>query len=108
MPLFLISAFTILGNMVFSAIVWFLTRKGILFAALAVIITIIGTTINFLVSEMDSLISSIMPSSAGLIVPFIPDNMAVCLSAIVSAHIACTGFRLTMKFIHWKSTFMLA
>jgi hypothetical protein len=108
MPLFLIGFFTVIGNMVFSAIVWFLTRKGLLFTALAAVIAIIGTLINFLVSQLDGFIGSVIPSSANFVAPFIPDNMSFCLSVIVSAHLACTGYRLTMKFIHWKSTFMLA
>lgn len=108
MPLFLAPLVTWLGGAIFTALYWFVQRKGILFAAFLLIIGLVGTAITLLINQIDSLIGGVLPANLGLIAPFVPDNMAFCLSSIVTAHLACTGYRLTMKFIRWKATVMMA
>lgn len=108
MPYFLIAAFTSLGNMFFQLVVWFVSRRGIAFAALTSIIALIGIAINYLISEIDSLIGSVLPSVATFANAFLPDNTSLCISVIVSCEIACTGYKLTLKLIEYKSRVLLA
>lgn len=108
MPFFLIAPFAWLGNLVFTVISYYGARKAILLAAFVVIIGLVGVATDALVSNIDSLLGSALPTSLGLVAPFVPDNMSLCLSLIVSAHLACTTYRLVIKFIRWKSTFILA
>lgn len=105
MPLFLIPFLTWLGSAAVTAIAFFITRKGILSAALLLIIGLVGAAINILVSEVDSLIGSVLPSTS-FVAAIVPSNIGICLSAVISTHIACTGFQLTIKFIRWKTTVM--
>jgi len=103
MPLFLAPLIGWLATSITTVIAWFVTRKGMLFAVLTAVIAIVGTAINLLVSQIDSLIGSVIPS-VGFVAAFVPTNTAFCLSAVVSTHLACTGFKLTMKFLRWKTT----
>ena len=108
MPLFLVPFLAWLGTAILTAITFFVSRKGILFGFLVLFIGLIGAAINLFVSEIDALIASVLPQSLSLAAPFIPDNMGLCLAAIVSAHIVCTGYRLTIKLIRLKASFMMS
>lgn len=105
MPLFLAPLIGWLTTAIVSSIAFFVTRKGFLFVALTAVIVTVGTAINVLVSQVDGLLGSVLPS-VGFVAAFVPTNTALCLSAIVSTHLACTGFKLTMKFLRWKTTVM--
>ena len=106
MPLFLIPLVSWLGSTLLAAIAFFVSRKGFLFTILVGVLAVVGTAVSALMLTIDSLIGSVLPTSVGFIAPFAPDNLPLCLGAIVSTHIACTGFRLTIKFIRWKTDVM--
>lgn len=106
MPIFLIPLVTWLGSSIVAAITYFASRKGILFATLLAVVALVGTATNALISEVDSLMASVLPSSLGLAASFAPSNISVCLGAIISTHLACTGYRLVIKFIRWKTEIM--
>lgn len=108
MPLFLAGPFLWLGNLVFTVISYYGARKAILLAAFVVIIGLVGVATNELISNIDTLLGNALPTDLGLIAPFVPDNMSLCLSLIVSAHLACTAYRLAIKLIRWKASFLLA
>tara|TARA_R110000823_G_scaffold129297_1_gene256951 strand:+ start:2249 stop:2575 length:327 start_codon:yes stop_codon:yes gene_type:complete len=103
MPVFLLPLVTWLGTSFVTAIAFFVSRKGILFATMLTVISLVGTATNFLVSEIDGLIGSVLPTSLGLAASFAPNNTQLCLTAIISTHLACTGYRLVIKFIRWKT-----
>jgi len=103
MPLFLAPLIGWLGSSIATVVAWFVTRKGMLFAVLTAVIAVVGTSINLLVNQIDGLIGSVIPS-VGFVAAFVPSNIGLCLSAIISTHLACTGFKLTMKFLRWKTT----
>lgn len=105
MPLFLAPVIAWLAATFTTLITFFITRKGVLFAVLVTVIAVVGTAINLLVTQIDGLIGSVLPS-VGFVAAFVPSNIGLCLSAVVSTHVACTGFKLTMKFIRWKTTVM--
>ena len=102
MPVFLIPLVSWLGTSFVALVTWFLTRKGILFAALTAIVALIGTAINLLISSVDASIGSVLPQSS-FIAAIVPSNTVLCLSAVISVHLACTAYRLTIKFINWKA-----
>lgn len=108
MPFFLLAPLTWLGNAAFVALMWFISRKGILFTALLGLIALVGTAISFLVSEIDSLIGQVLPSSVPFVNAFLPDNTALCVSVVISAELACTSYKLTIKLIEWKSRVFVA
>lgn len=108
MPFFLVHFTTWLGNAVFSIIYFYGARKAILLAGFIVIIGLIGVATNALISNIDSLMGQAMPSGLEIAAPFIPDNFGLCLSLIVTAHLACTTYRLALKLIAYKASFMLA
>jgi len=103
MPLFLVPVFSWIGSALFTSFAWFVTRKGMLFSVLVAVIAVVGTATNLLISQIDGLIGSVIPS-VGFVAAFVPSNIGLCLSAIISTHLACTGFKLTMKFLRWKTT----
>jgi len=103
MPLFLAPLVGWLVTSITTAFAWFVTRKGMLFAVLTAVIATVGTAINLLVNQIDGLIGSVIPN-VGFVAAFVPSNIGLCLSAIISTHLACTGFKLTMKFLRWKTT----
>jgi len=105
MPFFLSPLIAWLTTAITTSVAFFVTRKGTLFLVLVAVIASVGTAINILVSQIDSLIGSVLPS-VGFVAAFVPTNTALCLSAVVSTHLACTGFKLTMKFLRWKTTVM--
>ena len=108
MPLFLIQFVTWLGGAAFSAAVWFVTRKGILFTAMSGLIALVGLAIAALVSQADTLMGAIIPESLGFVTPFIPGNLSLCISTVISTELACTVYALAIKFIDMKSRVLLA
>ncbi len=108
MPFFLIAPLTWLGNALFAAIVWFVSRKGIAITIGISLIALIGTAISLLVAEIDGLMGSVMGGAAPFIAPFVPSNTGLCVSVIVATEIACTGYKLTLKLIDAKSRILLA
>lgn len=107
MPLFLVTLFTTLGNLIFQAIVWFITRGGIRFTAALVLIGLVGAAINLLVSETDALIGQLLPGVTNLVSFFMPTNASICVSAIIATELSCTAYRLTLRFIEMKSKTMI-
>jgi len=103
MPLFLVPVFSWIGSALLTSFAWFVTRKGMLFSVLVAVIAVVGTATNLLISQIDGLIGSVIPA-VGFVAAFVPSNIGLCLSAIISTHLACTGFKLTMKFLRWKTT----
>lgn len=108
MPLFLIPIATWLGNAIFATIVWFVSRKGISISIGIGIIALMGTAITFLINRVDGLMGSVMGGAAPFVAPFVPSNMAFCVSAIISTELLCTGYRLTMRLIDTKAKILLA
>ncbi len=105
MPLFLVPLISWLTTTIVSVITFMLTRKGILFATMVSVVTIVGAAIQAIISEVDGLISSVLPSVA-IVTMFVPNNSAACFGAIVAAHIACTSYKMAVKFIRWKTEIM--
>ena len=108
MPFLFIAPLAWLAEKAFIFITYFGARKLVLLAAFASVIALVSAAFTLLVSEIDAFIGSVLPSSLSMAAPFIPDNMAFCLSSIVSAHLACTAYSLAIKFIRWKASFIMA
>lgn len=108
MPLFLIPLATWIGNAIFSTIVWFVSRKGISITIGISIIALMGTAITYLINQTDGLMGSLLGGAAPFVAAFVPSNISFCISALVSCEILCTGYRLTMRFIEFKSRVLLA
>jgi hypothetical protein len=106
MPIFLLPLVSWLGSAFVTAIVYFTSRKGILFAVLVGGIALIGTATTVLVNEIDALMGSVLTGAAPSVAPFVPDNFGLCITAIISAHLACTGYKLVIKLIKWKTDVM--
>lgn len=106
MPIFLVPLITWLSSSIVAAIAFFVSRKGILFTFMLGVVALVGTATSALISQIDTLIGSVLPASMGLAASFAPDNVVICLTAIVSTHLACTGYRLVIKFIRWKTEIM--
>lgn len=105
MPLFLAPLVAWLSSTSLAVISFFLTRKGILFAVMATVVTMVGALITAVVSELDALIGSVIPSTS-LVAMFAPTNTVACFSAILAAHVACTSYKMAVKFIRWKTEIM--
>jgi hypothetical protein len=106
MPLFLIPLATWFSTTFISIITYFVTKKGILFASLLTILTAVGLLISAFISEFEGLLLSVLPAAASFAVAFVPSNLTFCLSTIVSAHLAATAFKVSIKLINWKTKVM--
>lgn len=105
MPLFLAPLVTWLTTTFVSIITFFVTRKGILFSTMVTVVAIVGTAIKALIAEIDSAIGAVLPNVT-IITMFIPTNFKTCIAAIMAAHIACTSYKMAVKFIRWKTEIM--
>ncbi len=108
MPFFLLAPLTWLGNLLFSAIVWFVSRRGIAITIGITLIGLVGVAINQLVQLVDSNLGQVFSSAIPFATPFITSNTGLCISLIVATEIACTGYKLAIKLIDWKSRILLA
>ncbi|MEY8214325.1 MAG: hypothetical protein RPR97_07550 [Colwellia sp.] len=108
MPFFLLAPLAWLAETGFVVIMWFISRKGILFTVMVSIIGLVGAAISYLVSQVDTLIGSVMPAAVPFIAAFVPDNTALCVSIVISTELACTSYKLTIKLLEYKSRVFLA
>lgn len=107
MPLFLIPFVSWLGTSFATAVAFFISRKGILFAAVTALITVLGLAITALIEQVDGYIGSVLPSSVGFVTPFVPSNLGLCVSLVIATEIACTSYKMFARFIEWKSKALL-
>lgn len=108
MPFLFLAPLAWLAEKAFIFVSYFGARKLVLLAAFTSVIALIATAFTILVDQIDSFLGSVLPASLSVSAPFIPDNMAFCLSSVVSAHLACTAYSLAIKFIRWKASFIMA
>ena len=108
MPFFLLAPLAWIGEQLFVALAWFVSRGGIRFVAMTALIAVIGTAIFALVSFTDNLLGGVLPASATFVVAFLPDNTALCISSIISCQLACTGYKLSVKLAEMKARIFVA